>query len=319
MEIKKLHHPFDKSCLHQDDIVLILGFFDGVHRGHTEVISKGVELAKKHQLRSVVMTFNRHPSLVYQKYHPTRHAYLTTNDRKAWLIERLGVDILYEAEFTSKFGSLSPEEFVQQYMVDWNAQFVVAGFDYTYGEKATANMDRLPQLADGRFEVVTVEKKVDELGKISSTRIRKLISNGNIQEANKLLGYYYETSGYVIHGEARGRTLGYPTANIEPHPYVFIPQVGIYAVKIKVDGQWYGGMASIGYNVTFGFRNNQSIEVHIFDFDETIYGEDVEIKWIKYIRDEMKFDSGEELVDQLDKDQEISLKILELVDKNMMF
>lgn len=318
MEIKKLHHPYDKSSLHQDDIVLILGFFDGVHRGHTEVISKGVELAKKHQLKSVVMTFNRHPSLVYQKYHPTRHAYLTTNNRKAWLIERLGVDILYEAEFTSKFGSLTPEEFVQQYMVDWHARFVVAGFDYTYGKKAIANMEKLPELAKGRFEVVTVEKKVDDIGKISSTRIRKLISEGNIQEANKLLGYYYETSGYVIHGEARGRTLGYPTANIEPHPYVFIPQVGIYAVKIKVNGKWYGGMASIGYNVTFGFRNNQSIEVHIFDFDETIYGEDVEIKWIKYIRDEMKFNSGEELVDQLDKDQEVSLRILETIDKNMM-
>ncbi|HLQ75004.1 MAG TPA: riboflavin biosynthesis protein RibF [Alloiococcus sp.] len=319
MEIKKLHHPYDPKEIHVDDIVLILGFFDGVHRGHTEVISKGVELAKKHNLKSVVMTFNRHPSLVYQKYHPTRHAYLTTNKRKAKLIERLGVDILYQTEFTSKLGSLTPDEFVQQYMVDWHAKYVVAGYDYTYGKKELANMERLPILADGRFEVVTVTKKIDEVGKISSTRIRELISKGDVAGASKLLGYYYDTSGYVIHGEARGRTLGYPTANIEPHPYVFIPDVGIYAVKIKVGGQWYSGMASIGYNVTFGFRNNQSIEVHIFDFDETIYGEDVEIKWIEYLRDEKKFDSAKELVEQLDKDQSLSKKILSNVDETMIF
>lgn len=319
MEVKKLHHPYDKSLLHTDDIVLILGFFDGVHKGHVEVINKGVELAKQNNLKSVVMTFNRHPSLVYQKYHPTRHAYLTTNERKVKLIERLGVDILYEAEFTSKLGSLSPQEFVQQYMIDWHAKFVVAGFDYTYGKKDIANMDRLPELAGDHFEVYTVGKKTDHHGKISSTRIRELISKGNISEANQLLGYYYDTSGYVIHGEARGRTLGYPTANIEPHPYVFIPEVGIYVVRIKVDGKWYGGMASIGYNVTFGFRNNQSIEVHIFDFDETIYGEDVEIKWIKYIRDEMKFNSGEELIAQLKEDQTISEEVLSNIDESMMF
>lgn len=319
MEIKKLHHPYDKSSIHEDDIVLILGFFDGVHRGHVEVISKGVEIARKHDLKSVVMTFNRHPSLVYQKYHPTRHAYLTTNERKAKLIERLGVDILYEAEFTSRLGSLKPEEFIQQYMVDWNAKYVVAGFDYTYGKKDVANMDNLPKLADGRFEVVTVKKKFDDIGKISSTRIRQLITDGNIQAANELLGYYYETSGYVIHGEARGRTLGYPTANIEPHPYVFIPEVGIYAVKIKVEGKWYDGMASIGYNVTFGFRNNQSIEVNIFDFDDIIYGEDVKIKWIKYIRDELKFNSSQELVDQLDQDKVVSKEILANIDDSMMF
>jgi len=204
-------------------------------------------------------------------------------------------------------------------MVDWHAKYVVAGYDYTYGKKELANMERLPILADGRFEVVTVTKKIDEVGKISSTRIRELISKGDVAGASKLLGYYYDTSGYVIHGEARGRTLGYPTANIEPHPYVFIPDVGIYAVKIKVGGQWYSGMASIGYNVTFGFRNNQSIEVHIFDFDETIYGEDVEIKWIEYLRDEKKFDSAKELVEQLDKDQSLSKKILSNVDETMIF
>lgn len=319
MIVKKLHHPYELSEIHTDDIVLILGFFDGVHRGHAKVIKKGVDLAKEHQLKSVVMTFNRHPSLVYQKYHPTRHAYLTTHDRKAELIERLGVDILYEMEFTSRLGSLQPEEFVDQYMVDWNAKYVVAGFDYTYGKKEVANMTLLPKLAKDRFHVVTVGEHTDDQGKISSTRIRHLISQGNIKAANELLGYYYQTSGYVIHGEARGRTLGYPTANIEPHPHVFIPEIGIYTVAIKVNGKWYGGMASIGYNVTFGFRNNQSIEVNIFDFDEMIYGEDVQIRWIDYLRGEEKFDSSEALVEQLRKDQEKSEELLKDFDESMLF
>ena len=319
MQVKKIHHPYQPADLHRDEIVLILGFFDGVHRGHAKVIKEGVQLAQDQGLTSVVMTFNRHPSLVYQKYDPSRHAYLTTRERKLDLIERLGVDILYEMDFTSSLGALTPEEFVQDYMVDWHAKYVVAGFDYTYGKKDIANMERLPKLAQGRFEVKTVQMYSDDQGKISSTRIRQLIANGQVKAANQLLGYYYETSGYVIHGEARGRDLGYPTANIEPHPQVFLPGVGIYTVAIQVNGQWYGGMASIGYNVTFGFRNNQSIEVNIFDFDQMIYGENVRIKWLDYLRSEEKFDSSQDLIDQLGKDQKDSEKILADLDPDCLY
>lgn len=316
MEVRRIHHPYNPSDIYNGEIVLILGFFDGVHKGHQAVIKEGIRLAKEKGIKSAVMTFNRHPGIVYRSFDMSKYAYLTPIKRKEELMASLGVDILYEVNFTSKFGSLSPQEFVNQYMVDWNAKVVVAGFDYTYGKKDIANMEKLPEYADGRFEVKTVKKLIEETKKISSTRVRQVLSEGKIDEANNLLGYIYETSGFVIHGDARGRTLGYPTANIYPHPYVLIPRRGVYAVKMWVDGNWHDGMASIGYNVTFESRRNYSVEVHLFDFKEEIYGEDVRVKWVKYLREEIKFNSKEELIQQLEQDELDSKEILAKVKIN---
>lgn len=319
MEIRRIHHPYQSTDLYQDEIVLILGFFDGVHRGHQEVIQRGIEIAREKGIKAAVMTFNRHPGIVYRSFDMTQYAYLTPLKRKEELMEKFGIDILYEVNFTSKFGSLSPQEFVDQYIVGWNAKVVVAGFDYTYGKKDIANMETLPDYAKGRFEVVTVSKKEEEQKKISSTRVRQVISDGKIDEANELLGYVYETSGFVIHGDARGRTLGYPTANIYPHPYVFIPKRGVYAVKMYVDDEWHDGMASIGYNVTFESRRSYSVEVHLFDFKKEIYGEDVRVKWVKYLREEIKFNSKEELIEQLEQDELDSKEALANVDERTLF
>lgn len=303
LEIKKISHPYNPSDIYKNGVVLILGFFDGVHRGHQEVIKEGVKIAKQRGLKSAVMTFNRHPGIVYRSFDPKEHAYLTPIKRKESLIEALEVDILYEVDFTSKLGSLTPQEFVDQYVAGWNAEVVVAGFDYTYGKADIANMEKLKEYAKNRFEVITIDKHTDQDKKISSTRIRQAIAEGKMTTANELLGYIYETSGFVIHGDARGRTLGYPTANIFPHPYVYIPKRGVYAVRMNVHDRWYDGMASIGYNVTFESRRNYSVEVHLFDFNEEIYGEDVRVQWVKYLREEIKFDSKESLIEQLDQDE----------------
>lgn len=319
MIIKKLKHPYKKNEIHQESIVLILGFFDGIHRGHQAVIKKGVEIARKNNLKAVVMTFNRHPALVYRTYDPVKHAYLTLSKRKEELIARLGVDILYEVAFTSKLGSLSPQEFVDQYIIDWHAKYVVAGYDYTYGKQAVANMDTLPELSKGKFETVVVNQQQAKQMKISSTRIRQAISNGCMKEANNLLGYYYQTNGFVVHGEARGRDLGYPTANIQIDPSLYLPKIGVYAVTIEVDGKNYGGMASIGYNVTFGQRNYYTIEVNIFDFNQEIYGEDVVVRWLEYMRDEIKFDQVSTLVEQLDADARQARQILAQLKENYMY
>ncbi|GAB2484679.1 riboflavin biosynthesis protein RibF [Alkalibacterium psychrotolerans] len=303
MKIIRVHHPYNMEDIYQGDIVLVLGFFDGVHRGHQAVIRRGIEEAKKRNMKCAVMTFNRHPAFVYRSFDPDNLSYLTPLDRKEKIISDMGVDILYEVDFTSKFGRLSPQDFVDQYIVNWQAKVVVAGFDYTYGKAHVANMDNLHAYAKGRFDIITVNKKIDDHEKISSTRIRRYISEGKIDEANKLLGYIYEISGFVIHGDARGRDLGYPTANIYPHPYVMVPKRGVYSVKMKVNGKWHDGMASIGYNPTFGHRPSYSIEVHLFDFSEEIYGEDVVVKWVDYLRDEIKFNSVEELIERLDQDE----------------
>lgn len=316
MEIIKLHHPYDKDALYPKEIVLVLGFFDGVHKGHQRVIKRGIEKAKEKNVKCAVMTFNQHPAIVYSKFDPYEHQYLTTLTRKEELMESLGVDILYEVDFTSSLGSLSPQEFVDQYIVGLNAVAAVAGFDYTYGKKTVASMEHLPGYANGRFEVVTVQQKSDHGAKISSTRIRKVLKEGRVDEANELLGYIYEVPGVVIHGDARGRTLGYPTANMYPEPFIILPKRGVYAVKVWVNGVWYDGMASIGYNVTFEKRKNYSVEAHIFDFNEEIYGEHIRVKWVSFLREEVKFASAEQLIEQLEIDERQSRGILSDVNVN---
>ena len=187
---------------------------------------------------------------------------------------------------------------------------VVAGFDHTYGKKDVATMDRLAGYAAGRFDVVTVKKQETRGAKIGSSRIRDLIDQGRVEDANQLLGYRYQTSGIVVHGLARGRTIGFPTANVAWNPLERIPAVGVYTVNFLVDGHWYGGMASVGYNVTFGQNKHKTIEVYLFDFKGNIYGEHVTVSWIQRLRGEIKFDGVDGLIDQLHADQINSLAIL---------
>jgi len=306
----KIKHPYNKDEIVNEDIVLILGYFDGVHLAHQKVIKEGVRIGREKNLKVALMTFNRHPSIVYRKLNAGQYANLTQPNQKAKLIESLGVDILYEVFFNSEFGNMPPQEFVDRYIVDWHAKVVVAGFDYTYGRADIASMAQLSDYAKGRFDIVQVGEAKEAGETISSTLIRQYIKNGEIDKANAMLGYSYETLGFVIHGDARGRELGYPTANIYSHPYTYLPGVGIYAVWFIVKGKRYMGMASIGYNVTFKNQSELSVEVNILDFNEEIYGDDVQIEWVAYLRGEVQFDGAEELIHQLQKDEEATRRIL---------
>ena len=310
MKTIKIKHPYNKDEIVNEDIVLILGYFDGVHLAHQKVIKEGVRIGREKNLKVALMTFNRHPSIVYRKLNAGQYANLTQPNQKAKLIESLGVDILYEVFFNSEFGNMPPQEFVDRYIVDWHAKVVVAGFDYPYGRADIASMAQLSDYAKGRFDIVQVGEAKEAGETISSTLIRQYIKNGEIDKANAMLGYSYETLGFVIHGDARGRELGYPTANIYSHPYTYLPGVGIYAVWFIVKGKRYMGMASIGYNVTFKNQSELSVEVNILDFNEEIYGDDVQIEWVAYLRGEVQFDGAEELIHQLQKDEEATRRIL---------
>lgn len=305
-----MKHSETRDYIVNEDIVLILGFFDGVHLGHQKVINEGLRIGRERGLKVALMTFNRHPKIVYQKVPVGDYHYLTQPTQKYKHIEALGVDILYNVFFNSEFGHLSPQDFVDQYIVGWHAKVVVAGFDYTYGKPSVASMKHLPEYAQGRFEIIQVaeEKTTDE--SISSTAIRQFIKDGEIKKANEMLGYEYETLGFVVRGDARGRELGYPTANIHPHPDSLLPKIGVYAVRFTVKGETYSGMASIGYNVTFSDQKILSTEVAIFDFDEEIYGDDVKVQWVAYLRGEEKYNNAEELIQQLKKDELQSREIL---------
>lgn len=303
MEIIKLSHPYSNEEIVQEPIVLALGFFDGVHLGHQAVIRKAKEEAAKRGIKLAVMTFNQHPKIVYSKLDEESMFYLSTNERKAELLTDIGVDILYLVEYTWDFGAQMPQQFVDSYIVGLNAQAITAGFDYTYGKKDVANMQTLPEHAAGRFDIIEVDQLTINQHKIASTTIRELVETGQIEAANKELGYLYQTSGTVVHGEKRGGALlGYPTANVETASKELLPGIGVYIVEFFVADKWYQGMASVGYNVTFGENRPVTCEVFILDFDRMIYGENVKVRWHHYLRGEIKFDGLDGLIKQLDQD-----------------
>ena len=305
MKIVKLKEPYDKNAIVDSPIVLALGFFDGVHRGHQEVIKRAIEKGKSLGVKVAVMTFDRHPKIIFQNIDGEKFKYLTMLDEKLEHFKNLGVDIAYVVKFDENLAYLSPQDFIYKYVVGLHAICVVAGQDYTYGKHDIANMDTISDFAKGRFEIITVDHLQRNNQKISSTQIRKDLDSGNVEAANLLLGYQYENHGTVEHGFKRGRKIGFPTLNVSIPKNERILGEGVYAVKVKIDkdNSWYEGMASIGHNETFGDDLEKTVEINLFNFDKSVYGEKVIVKWYKFLREMVKFDSVEELIDQLNKDK----------------
>lgn len=315
MEVIKIHHPLQKKLIPAGPVVLAMGFFDGVHRGHQAVIARARQIARERGLPLAVLTYDHAPGIVYRQYQGG-FKYLSTVDRKLELLDRLGVDLVYLVSFTSSFANLGPQQFVDQYLIGFHAQVVVAGFDHTYGLAEVASMDLLPKYAAGRFEVVTVPKFTDDHSqqKIGSREIRQYIDQGNVRAANEALGYTYQTTGLVVHGLARGRTLGFPTINVEHPEAERIPGIGVYAVKVKIGDHWYGGMASVGHNITFGDSNQLTVEIYLFDFHQMVYGEEVLVNWYQYLRGEEKFAGADALVAQMRRDEQAARQLLTNID-----
>lgn len=305
MKIVKLKEPYDKNAIVDSPIVLALGFFDGVHRGHQEVIKRAIEKGKSLGVKVAVMTFDRHPKIIFQNIDGEKFKYLTMLDEKLEHFKNLGVDIAYVVKFDENLAYLSPQDFIDKYVVGLHAICVVAGQDYTYGKHDIANMDTISDFAKGRFEIITVDHLQRNNQKISSTQIRKDLDSGNVEAANLLLGYQYENHGTVEHGFKRGRKIGFPTLNVSIPKNERILGEGVYTVKVKIDkdNSWYEGMASIGHNETFGDDLEKTVEINLFNFDKSVYGEKVIVKWYKFLREMVKFDSVEELIDQLNKDK----------------
>ena len=305
MKIVKFKEPYDKNAIVDSPIVLALGFFDGVHRGHQEVIKRAIEKGKSLGVKVAVMTFDRHPKIIFQNIDGEKFKYLTMLDEKLEHFKNLGVDIAYVVKFDENLAYLSPQDFIDKYVVGLHAICVVAGQDYTYGKHDIANMDTISDFAKGRFEIITVDHLQRNNQKISSTQIRKDLDSGNVEAANLLLGYQYENHGTVEHGFKRGRKIGFPTLNVSIPKNERILGEGVYAVKVKMDkdNSWYEGMASIGHNETFGDDLEKTVEINLFNFDKSVYGEKVIVKWYKFLREMVKFDSVEELIDQLNKDK----------------
>ena len=290
---------FNEQNVDNAPTILVLGYFDGLHRGHQTLFDKARDLAEEKKATISVLTFPESPILVFEKFNENLLKQLTSKEKRNQLFEENGVDFLYFTDFTSHFAKLTSHDFIEKYLKKLAISAIVIGFDYQFG----SDHGSLAQLSE--YDAYQVSELTDMGEKISSSRIRQAIVDGDVTLANRLLGYDYEISGLVVHGEARGRTIGYPTANIESKSMQYLPLIGVYVVDIAVGDKQYRGMASIGYNDTFGGKN-KTLEVNIFDFHDEIYGETVTVYFLKFIRGMIKFDSVDALITQMDDDEKIS-------------
>lgn len=285
-----------------EPVCAAIGNFDGVHLGHQKLI----EESKKHGYKSAVLTFYPHPSVFLKKI--PNYPLVTPLEQKTDIISKLGVDYLIVVEFDDELASMSKEEFIDNLKI-MNIKACVCGYDFKFAKHASGNIFDLKEV----FEFYEVKKYVYDDVRVSTTYIRELLFSGNVCEASKFLGRNYSIRGQVNYGSQNGRVIGFPTANIDYKNY-FLPGGGVYFVNVKHDDKLYLGMANIGHNPTFNYVDKSRLEVNIFDFDEDIYDDTVEVIFIERIRSEMKFDGVESLIEQLKTDKK---KCLELKDKNI--
>ncbi|WP_391121377.1 riboflavin biosynthesis protein RibF [Psychrobacillus sp. L3] len=309
MEVHHLsypHHLFENK--NDDAYSLAIGFFDGIHRGHQAVIQEASVKGKELQIKTAVMTFDPHPSLVLGNS-KEQVFYITPMEQKIDVLKGLNVDTLFVVRFTSDFAKLTPVQFIDSFIKKANVKHVTAGFDFTFGAFGKGTMKEMEQLAGGEYTVSVVDKQMMAGDKISSTRIRAELKTGNMEQVKELLGRPFMLSGVVIHGDKRGRTINFPTANVQPMEGQFIPSTGVYAVKIQVQEHWYEGVCNVGYKPTFNNSEDKklSIEVHIIDFDQSIYGEEVIVHWYSRIRSEQKFNGIDALKEQIGKDKLVAV------------
>jgi riboflavin kinase/FMN adenylyltransferase len=281
--------------------VMALGDFDGIHLGHQEVIQRTLAIARELSLPASIMTFHPHPRVVLgqSKYEQN----LTPLDDKLALFSNMGIEYVYLVNFTLTFARISPLEFVEQVLVPMGLHSIVVGFDFTFGHEGKGTPESLRQMGQGLFSVQIIPPFHFEGEKVSSTNIRVHLMEGQIAEANHLLGRTYRICGRVVTGDGRGRTIGFPTANIEPSDDYVIPKKGVYAVRCRVNGHQYNAVMNIGTKPTFTENGvKQTLEAHLFDFDQSIYNQEIEVEFVQYLRQEQKFASVDQLIQQIHQD-----------------
>lgn len=289
----------------QKPLVLSIGMFDGVHKGHQSILKELKTIAQNKNLETGILTFWPHPRLVLNPNDDLK--LLNTLSEKSDLLEQFGVQNLFLKTFDEGFRNLSGEDFIKQVLVDQlNVKHLVVGYDHTFGKNRSGNYKLLEDLSESYgFEVEEMNALNIHNHIVSSTKIRKALTEGNIEEANQLLGYDYPLSGKVVHGKKLGRTIGFPTANIEVDEHKLLPKKGAYIVNVLVDNIEYKGMLSIGTNPTVN-GENLSVEVNILDFNEDIYDKEITVKFKSFLHDEIKFESLEKLIDRLKEDEELT-------------
>ena len=291
--------------------VLTTGTFDGVHTGHQEILTRIKSLADANDGESIILTFDPHPRLVLNPKDKSLKL-INTLDEKIELLEHYGIDNLVIAPFSLEFSKKSAASYVKDFLWEqMRPKTIAMGYNHHFGNNREGNIHLMCEMGTSLgFDVIEIEKQMVEHIAVSSTKIRNALISGEIEKATALLGHSYTIKGMVVTGDSRGKLLGFPTANIEiTNPNKLIPGIGVYAITTTIDHKPYLGMANIGTRPTF-YGNDERIEVHLFDFDQDIYGAILTVEFVAKIREEMKFDSAEDLTLQLEKDKTLSLRLL---------
>ena len=303
-------HSFDELRQIKDTKVCALGTFDGIHRGHQRVIRKAVEEAASVNGVSIIITFEHHPlTILHPERVPKR---LIQEDLLNTVIESLQVDYILRLPMTEALLNMRADEFLDALCKDTTVEAIVVGENFTFGAKGLGNPEYMKQVLADKAIQVLVQPLLPCNGlstPISSTEIRKAIREGRLEDATHWLGRPFQFKGTVIKGDQRGRTLGFPTLNLLLPNEMATPPDGVYANRVCIDGIWYDGVGNVGDNPTFKNQYHRC-EVHVFDFDQDIYGKEVIVQFISYLRGEVKFNNLQDLIDQMKVDEEQALAIL---------
>ena len=286
-------------------VVAATGFFDGVHKGHRKVLGTLCEIARREGKKSAVVTFWPHPRSVLQQGADNLRL-LNSLEEKKELIKQAGVDEFFVLPFSREFSKLSSREFVAEYLRDkFAVSTLIIGYDHRMGHSSSETQeDFIKMAAEERVKVVRVSEFIEGDLTVSSTKIRNYLVSGELAKANDFLGYNYSLKGVVVSGKKLGRKIGFPTANLALYePLTVIPGGGVYGVKVELLGKVYKGVCNIGTRPTVNATEERTIETHILDFNEDIYGLDMRVEFFFKIRDEVKFASLEELASQIEKDK----------------
>ena len=300
----KIYHDFTDFVKVPNAIVTI-GTFDGVHQGHRAILSDMVNAAKSIDGETVVITFYPHPRQVLN-IDSANLRFITSQEEKIKHLEEIGIDNLIVVNFTKEFSLLPSDAFIRDYVIEKiNPAKIVIGYDHHFGNNRTGDFSQLQELASQyNFEVQRIEAHDVENIAVSSTKIRHSLQRGDVEHANLLLGYQYSYVGKVVSGNKIGREIGYRTANLDvKKEFRLIEMSGVYATYVDFEDKVYKSMTYIGKKPTINVGNDENIEVHIFDFDGDIYEKDVKIRFVKRIRDERKFDSLDDLKQQITLDE----------------
>jgi riboflavin kinase / FMN adenylyltransferase len=326
-QVKRYHLSIDnvlgssdlpEGAVQPQGISLAIGFFDGVHLGHLEVVRHAVELAKEQRLVPAVLTFVPHPRAVLGKG-AEFESVLTPLEEKLELLAKAGIEAAYLVQFDVAFSQVTPQTFVERLIVPIGTKAAVVGFDFRFGHRGQGDAEALRTFGGGEIEVKVVPPVIMDGEKVSSTRIRDRLAAGECEQASLLLGHPYVIEGIVVHGDARGRQIGFPTANVLPEQPFVIPRVGVYAIHVDVvadDGgkTRHHAVLNVGYRPTFDSPGGSvKLEAHLFDFEGDLYGRKLAITFLSFLRPEKKFSGIEELIEQIRND---SIEARQIVAEN---